>query len=203
MKRNEMARLLTARAVVLALALLSGGTVTDAARKPRHEASVTSSLRVVNLTSNSRSADDGAGAAPPLVLEARLDDEAEFCDGSRQTATGTAVLSGTVSGGAFSLVDVNVTTVLHCGERAIGQPVFDVTAEALDGPLNVTLVAASDGEREEKSLPSYSISASIYDDAETGGHFIAGTLRAAAEEGDHQGGEVYWFDTCAASFEVR
>lgn len=183
------------RAALLALVVLCGTLADDAAggNQPHvHVSQVGSAASssflgetVVNLTRS--------GSDVPLVLEWTLDG-AESCDGVGQTVRGTAVLSGSVSG-AFILADVNVTTLLHCGARKDGDPVLDVTASSLAGPLKVTF----DDGHAERILSVYSISASIYDDAETGGHFIAGTLRAA----DDEGGDIYWFDTCAGSFEVR
>jgi len=134
---------------------------------------------VVNLT-NARGA--------PLVLEASL---ASSCDGvRRRPPEGTAILIGRVVD-AFTLADVNVTLLLHCGVREGGEPTFDIRAAGA-GRLVVTI----DGQ--ERALPSYSITASIFDDFSTGGHFIAGLLRAVDD-----GGDIYWFDTCADSFEVR
>lgn len=192
---HRMAAAALSRAVLLALVVLRG-IIADESAGGKHTvhlsqvgAAASSSFfgeTVVNLTS-------GSDSDAPLLLESSLD-EAESCDGVGQTVSGTAVLSGSVSG-AFSLVGVNVTTLLHCGVRSDGDPVLDVTADSLEGPLKVSL----EGGQEEKVLSAYSISASVYDDAETGGHFIAGTLRAADEEG----GEIYWFDTCAGAFEVR
>lgn len=189
-----MAAAILSRTVLLALVVLRGTLADDSAggKQPHvHLSQVGSAASssffgetVVNLTSG--------GSDVPLVLESTLD-EAESCDGVGQTVRGTAVLSGSVSG-AFSLADVNVTTLLHCGARKDGDPVLDITSNSLAGPLKVTF----DG-HEERVLSVYSISASIYDDPKTGGHFIAGTLRAA----DDEGGDIYWFDTCAGSFEVR
>ena len=132
----------------------------------------------------------------PLTLQSTLDEAASCDDGvAQQTVTGSGILSGSVFG-AFSLADVTVTTTLHCGAREVGEPVLDIVTKSKSqtGPLRLDI-----GGGESKNLSSYSISASIYDDAETGGHFIAGTLRGA--EGG--GGDIYWFDTCTESFEVR
>lgn len=180
-----------ARAALLALVLLlSCGTFASTLNAPLGGVNGTGGSffgeTTVNLTN------PGGVWAHPLTLESTLD-EAASCDGMAETVTGTGKLSGSFFG-AFSLADVNVTTTLHCGVREVGQPVLDIvtTSKSLKGPLRLAI-----GGGENKDLSSYSISASVYDDAKTGGHFIAGTLR----EGQG-GGDIYWFDTCSESFEV-
>lgn len=189
---ERMAAAMTSRAIILALALLRGTLAADANHKdtPLSRVGATTvspffGQTVVNLTSVN---DEGEN---PLVLRRSALDEAASCDGVARTIEGSGVLSGKVTG-PFSLADVNVTTLLRCGVREAGEPVFDVTTVgSIEGPLAIG---------SEKSLSSFSLKASIYDDTKTGRHYIAGHLKDEAS--DEGSGAVYWFDTCAGSFEV-
>ena len=174
-----------ARAAILALLLLRG-TLAEGSKteNPLLEPSPNEIERavLVNLT---RPGDDA------LVLEYTPHDD-ESCDGVAQTVKGNGTLNGAVAS-AFSLADVSVATLLQCGSRREGERILDVTTTSwVESPLVIS------GGR--TTLSAYSIRASIYDDVETGRHFIAGYLlgRAYGEGGS----ESYWFDTCMGSFEV-
>jgi len=125
-----------------------------------------------------------------LELVGTLLDE-QACDGARATARGIGVISGVVSG-AFELVNASVAITMHCGTRGVGEPSFDVSIAQEEA---LTLLTRG----ETATLANFTIRAAIYDDAETGAHSLAGTLQS---RGGH-GGDSWWFDTCAGSFEVR